>query len=46
MTKIFTLGEEHEISRKVRLKLDKIEKILIWPVPQDQIMVRAFLRTI
>ncbi len=46
MTKIFALGEEHEIGRRVRLKPNKIEKILIWPVPQDQTAVRAFLGTI
>ena len=42
MTKIFALGEEHEIGRKIRLKSDKIEKILTWPVPQDQTVLRAF----
>ena len=46
MTKIFVLGEEHKISKRVRLKPDKIEKIITWPVPQDQTMVRAFLGTI
>ena len=46
MTKIFALGEEHEIGGRVRLKPDKIEKILTWPVPQDQTAVRAFLGTI
>ena len=28
MNKIFALGEEHEIGRRITLKLDKIEKIL------------------
>ena len=46
MTKIFALGEEHEIGGRIRLKSDKIEKILTWPVPQDQTAVRAFLGTI
>ncbi len=46
MTKIFALREEHKIGGRVRLKSDKIEKILIWPVPQDQTAVRAFLETI
>lgn len=46
MTKIFALGEEHEIGGRVRLKPDKIEKILTWPIPQDQTAVRAFLGTI
>ena len=31
---------------RVRLKSDKIEKILIWPVTQDQIAVGVFLGTI
>ena len=46
ITKIFALGEEHKIGGKVRLKSDKIEKILNWPVPQDQTKVKAFLGTI
>ena len=46
MTKIFALGEEYEIGRRIRLKSDKIEKILIWPIPKDQTAVRAFLDTI
>ena len=46
MTKIFTLREEHKKGGKVRLKPNKIEKILTWPVPQDQTAVRAFLGTI
>ena len=46
ITKIFALGEEHKIGERVRLKPDKIEKILTWPIPQDHIAVRAFLRTI
>ena len=43
MTKIFALGEEHEIDERVRLKPDKIEKIPTWSVPQDQTAVGAFL---
>ena len=35
ITKIFTLGEENKTGGKVRLKPDKIEKILNWPVCQD-----------
>lgn len=46
ITKIFALGEEHETGGRVRLKPDKIEKILNWPVFQDQTRVRAFLGTI
>ena len=46
MTKIFALGEKHEIGGRVRLKPDKIKKIFTWPVPQDQTAVRAFLGTI
>lgn len=30
MTKIFVLEEEYEIGERVRLKSDKIEKILNW----------------
>ena len=32
MIRIFALEIKHNIGRKVRLKLDKIEKIFIWPV--------------
>ena len=46
MTKILALKEKHEIGGRVRLKLDKIEKILTWSVPQNQIAVRVFLGTI
>ena len=46
MTKVFFLGEEHKIGEKVRLKPDKIGKILIWLVPQDQTVVKAFFSTI
>ena len=46
MTKIFALGDEYEIGRKIRLKPDKIEKILAWPVLQDQTAIRAFFSTI
>ena len=46
MTKIFVLREEHKIGKKIRLKSDKIEKILTWPVSQDHTVVRAFLVTI
>ena len=46
MTKIFTLGEEYEISRKIRLKPGKNEKILPCLVPQDQTAIKAFLGTI
>ena len=46
INKIFALGKEHKIGGKIRLKLDKIGKILLWLVPQDQILVKAFLRTI
>lgn len=46
MTKIFTLEEEHEIGRKIRLKLDKIKKIFTWPIPQDQTVVKEFFSII
>lgn len=46
MMKIFALREEYKIGIRVRLKLDKIKKILTWPISQDQIAVREFLRTI
>ena len=46
MIKIFALEEEHKIGGRVRLKPDKIEKILTWPVPQDQIAIKAFFETI
>ena len=46
MTKIFTLEEEHKIGGRIRLKPDKIEKILAWLVPQDQTAIKAFLDTI
>ena len=46
MTKIFALEKEYEIEEKIRLKLDKIEKILTWPVSQDQTVVTVFLDTI
>lgn len=46
ITKIFALRKEHKIDRRVRLKPDKIEKIFTWPIPQDQMAVRAFLGTI
>lgn len=46
MAKIFALEKEYKIKRKIRLKLDKIEKFLIWSVSQDQIAVKAFLNTI
>ena len=45
MTKIFALGEEHKIGGKIRLKLDKIENILTWPVSWDQIVIKAFFGT-
>lgn len=41
MTKIF-----HKIRGEIKLKLDKIEKILTWPISQDQIVVKVFLGTI
>ena len=46
MTKIFALREEYEIGGRVRLKPDKIEKILTWLVSQDQTALRAFFGTI
>ena len=46
MTKIFALGEEYEIGGRVKLKSDKIDKILTWPIPQNQTAVRVFLETI
>lgn len=46
MTKIFALREEYEIGKRLRLKPDKIEKTITWPIPQDQTVVRAFLATI
>lgn len=45
ITKIFALEEEYEVDRKLRLKSDKIEKILIWLVLQNQMVVRAFFGT-
>lgn len=32
ITNIFALGKEYKIGKKVKLKLDKIEKIFIWLV--------------
>lgn len=46
MTKIFALEEEYKLDRRVRLKLDKIEKIFKYPIPQDQIAIKAFPKTI
>lgn len=46
MTKIFALKKEYEIRGKIKLRSDKIEKILTWPIPQNQIVVRVFLDTI
>ena len=46
MTKIFILEEEYEIGKRVRLKPDKIEKILIWLVSQDQTAIKAFFGAI
>lgn len=46
MIKIFELEKEYKIDIRVRLKPDKIGKILTWPVPQDQIAVRVFFGTI
>lgn len=43
MTKIFALEKKHKIRGKIRLKSDKIEKILTWPIFQDQTVVKAFL---
>lgn len=34
MTKIFALEKEHEIGGRIRLKSDKIEEILTWPIPK------------
>lgn len=42
ITKIFILKKEYKIGGKVRLKLDKIEKIFIQPISQIQIAVRVF----
>lgn len=33
MDKIFALGEKNKIDKKIKQKLDKIEKIFTWPVP-------------
>lgn len=46
ITKIFRLGEKYKIDRRVRLKQDKIEKILTWPVPQNQTTIRTFFGNI
>ena len=46
MTKIFVLKKEYKIRGRIRLKSDKIEKILTWPIPKDQTAVIAFLGTI
>ena len=46
MTKLLLLEKEHKIGGRVRLKPDKIEKILTWPVTQDQTVVRTFFNTI
>lgn len=43
MIKIFVLEEK---DGRIKLKLDKIKKILSWPVPQDQIVVKTFFSTI
>lgn len=32
ITKTFALGKKHKIDGKVKLKPDKIEKILTWPI--------------
>ena len=40
MTKIFILQEKYKISKKIRLKQNKIEKIFIF---QDQTTIKAFL---
>lgn len=46
ITKIFALEEKYEIGGRISSKLDKIEKIFIWPIPQDLIVIKPFLRTI
>lgn len=46
VTKIFALEKEHKIGEKIKLKLEKIEKILIRTVSQNQTAIRAFLSTI
>ena len=46
MTNIFVLGEKHKIDGRIKLKLDKIEKIFAWSVFQNQTIVRAFLSII
>ena len=35
MTKIFVLGEEYEIEGKIKVKSNKIKKILTWLVSQN-----------
>lgn len=46
LTKIYALEEEHTIKKRIRLKLNKFEKIMIWPILQDETMVRLFAKTI
>lgn len=46
MTKIFALGKEDKIDKKVKLKPNKIKKIFICPISQDQTEVKAFFKTI
>lgn len=43
MHKVKALGEDHKISGRVRIKPEKIEKILKWPLPQDRSGVKGFL---
>lgn len=40
MIKTFALKEEHKIDIRKKLKSDKIAKIFIWSIPENQIAVR------
>lgn len=44
--KIFALRKEYKIAKRVKLKLDIIENILIWLLPKNQIVIKTFLDTI
>lgn len=43
MIKIFALEKKHEIGGRVRLKPDKIKKILTWPIPKIKQQLKHFL---
>ena len=45
MTSIKALGETHEVGGRVRIRPEKVEKILNWPKPQNASETRGFLGT-